>query len=127
MDFLGYTFRYLPLLQNPQKRYCNYKVSKKGQIKARQAIKTLATTIGRRVRIEDFLPRLNLYLDGWGRYFSKGYASKEFGKLNHYVRYTIRKELMRKSQRGYKIGEDKAWSQFLREKGLITLSKQRYA
>lgn len=126
MNFLGYTFRYIPLLQNPQKRYCNYKVSKKGQIKARKTVKILARTVGRRVRVEDFLPRLNLYLEGWGRYFSKGYPSKEFDKLNHYVRYTVRKELMRKSQRGYKIGKDKTWPQFLREKGLVTLSKQRY-
>jgi RNA-directed DNA polymerase len=127
MSFLGYTFRYVPLLQNPQKRYCNYKVSKKGQIKARQAIKTLARTVGRRVRIEDFLPRLNLYLDGWGRYFSKGYPSREFDKLNHYVRHTVRKELMRKSQRGYKIGKDKTWYQYFKEQGLVHLSKQRYA
>lgn len=127
MDFLGYTFRYVPMVKNPQKRYCNYKVSKKAQIKARKAVKTLARTVGRRVKVEDFLPRLNLYLDGWGRYFSKGYPSKEFGKLNHYVRYTVRKELMRKSQRGYKIGKDKTWPQFLSEKGLVTLSKQRYA
>ena len=77
--------------------------------------------------MEDFLPRLNLYLNGWGNYFSKGYPAKEFDKLNHYVRYTVRNELMRKSQRGYKIGKDKNWSQFLKEKGLVTLSKQRYA
>ena len=127
MDFLGYTFRYVPLLQNPQKRYCNYKISKKAQIKARKVVKTLARTVGRRVKVEDFLPRLNLYLDGWGRYFSKGYPSKEFDKLNNYVRYTVRKELMRKSQRGYKIGKDTTWYQYLKDKGLVTLSKKRYA
>lgn len=127
MDFLGYTFRRIPLINNPHKRYCNYKVSKKALIKARATVRNLSRTICRRTKIEEFVPRLNLYLDGWGRYFSKGYPSKEFDNLNQYVKYTVRKQLNRKSQRGYKIGKDKTWYGFFKEKGLIILSKQRYA
>ena len=127
IGFLGYSFRHIPMVREPKKEYCYYKVSQKALIKARAKVKALSRTICRRTKIEDFIPQLNLYLDGWGRYFSKGYPSKEFDKLNQYVRYTVRKQLMRKSQRGYKIGKDKTWYGFLKEKGLITLSKRRYA
>ncbi|MBF5058588.1 group II intron reverse transcriptase/maturase [Candidatus Neptunochlamydia vexilliferae] len=126
LNFLGYTFRYTPLIRAPHKRYCNYRVSKKAMIKARKTVKTLCKSACR-LQVEDFIPRINLYLDGWGRYFSKGYPSKEFNKLNNYVKYTLMKQLHRKSQRGYKIGKDKSWHQFLKENGLVTLSKQRYA
>jgi len=127
IGFLGYAFWRIPMVREPEKEYCYYKVSKKALIKARAKVRTLSRTICRREKIEEFIPRLNLYLDGWGRYFSKGYPSKEFGKLNQYVRYTVRKQLMRKSQRGYKIGKDKTWYGFLQEKGLVSLSKKRYA
>lgn len=127
LSFLGYTFRYIPLVRSPHRKYCNYHVSKKAMIKGRRSVKTLAQTIGRSWKAEDFIQRLNLYLEGWGRYFCLGYSSKEFGKLNSYVRSTVRKQFMRKSQRGYKIGKDENWYQHLKKLGLITLSKERFA
>jgi len=127
LDFLGYTFRYLPLIKDPKRRYCNYKVSKKAQIKAKRTVKELAIKVCRRKEIKESIPRINLYLDGWGRYFSKGYASKPFDQLNKYVRYTVRKQLMRKSQRGYKIGKGITWYKYLKDVGLVHLSKERYA
>ena len=49
------------------------------------------------------IKRLNLVLDGWGRYFKCGYPSRQFAKVNAYARYRLYKFLNRKSQRRYRL------------------------
>ena len=53
--------------------------------------------------VDGVIERLNLVLDGWGRYFRNGYPSRQFAKVNHYVRQRLYRFLNRKSQRKYRL------------------------
>ena len=50
--------------------------------------------------VEGVVKRLNLVLDGWGRYFKCGYPSRQFAKVNTYAQYRLYKFLNRKSSGG---------------------------
>ncbi|MBQ3943810.1 MAG: hypothetical protein II669_05775, partial [Elusimicrobia bacterium] len=39
--------------------------------------------------VEGVIKRLNLVLDGWGRYFKCGYPSRQFAKVNAYTQYRL--------------------------------------
>ena len=80
--------------------------------------------------------RLNLVLDGWGRYFKCGDPSRQFAKVNTYARYRLykflnrksqrHKFLNRKSQRRYRLKYAETYYGELQKLGLIALTKRRY-
>lgn len=59
-----------------------------------------------RVLIRD----LNPILRGWGAYFRTGNAAKKFNQLDDYVRWRLRRFLMRRKGRNLKSGEADRWT-----------------
>ena len=47
--------------------------------------------------------RVNKVLKGWGAFYSVGYPSRVFCKVNHYVLRRMARFLNRKSQRYYRL------------------------
>ena len=77
--------------------------------------------------IAEVVKRLNLFLRGWGQYFSKGYPSEAFSSINAYTDERVEHFLHRRSQRGYKKDrKSKTWYQEMRRLGVMQLTKQLF-
>ena len=76
--------------------------------------------------VEGVVKRLNLVLDGWGRYFKCGYPSRQFAKVNAYARYRLYKFLNRKSQRRYRLKYAETYYGEYQKLGLLALTRRRY-
>ena len=53
--------------------------------------------------VETVVERVNRLLKGWGAFYSVGYPSRVFRKVNHYVLKRMARLLNRKSQRYYRL------------------------
>ena len=53
--------------------------------------------------VETAVQRVNRLLKGWGGFYSVGYPSRVFRKVNHYVVKRMARFLNRKSQRRYRL------------------------
>ena len=53
--------------------------------------------------VETVVERVNRLLKGWGAFYSVGYPSRVFRKMNHYVLKRMARFLNRKSQRYYRL------------------------
>jgi len=53
--------------------------------------------------VETVVERVNRLLKGWGAFYSVGYPSRVFRKVNHYVLKRMARFLNRKSQRYYRL------------------------
>ena len=125
--FLGYTFQYISRRQKWRGKYCYFHTSAKAADRAREAIRDMTSTRYSFCEPEQVVKRINLYLKGWGAYFCKGSPSKTFNKLNHFVGYRLMRFLRRKSQRGYKMGNNDNWYQLFTRMGLCRLRKKMFA
>jgi len=67
--------------------------------------------------------RANKYLIGWGNYYRYGNPSKMFQKFNWYVSQRLRKHLLGRSQRPYKLNKEETWNNHFKKLGLINLTK----
>ena len=76
--------------------------------------------------VEGVVKRLNLVLDGWGRYFKCGYPSRQFAKVNSYAQSRLYKFLNRKSQRQYRLKYAETYYGEYQKLGLVALTRRRY-
>ena len=53
--------------------------------------------------VDTVVERVNRLLKGWGAFYSVGYPSRVFRKVNHYVLKRMARFLNRKSQRYYRL------------------------
>ena len=53
--------------------------------------------------VDVVVERVNKLLKGWGGFYSVGYPSRAFRKVNHYVLKRMARFLNRKSQRYYRL------------------------
>ena len=53
--------------------------------------------------VDVVVDRVNKLLEGWGAFYSVGYPSRAFRKVNHYVLKCMARFLNRKSQRYYRL------------------------
>ena len=104
LSFLGYEFRYVRARHYMTgKRYLEWCPSPKSVKKVCREVKEETMRRKLLLLVEGVVKRLNLVLDGWGRYFKCGYPSRQFAKVNTYARYRLYKFLNRKSQRYYRL------------------------
>ena len=104
LSFLGYEFRYVrDRHYMTGKRYLEWCPSPKSVKKVCRKVKEETMRRKLLLPVEGVVKRLNLVLDGWGRYFKCGYPSRQFAKVNTYARYRLYKFLNRKSQRRYRL------------------------
>lgn len=98
LDFLGYTFRYDRDLKGRSTKYLNLFPSAKAEQIARAKI-LAKTTSGCKLPVKMLVRGLNSFLRGWGRYFSLGYPSKVFRRMNWYVLERLACHMRHRSQR----------------------------
>ena len=127
LAFLGYEFRkvrgrrYLT-----GKTYLEYGPSAKSVKKVCAKVKEETGSRKSLRAVDGVIERLNLVLDGWGRYFRYGYPSRQFAKVNDYVRKRLYRFHNRKSQRKYRLKYAETYYGEYQRLGLITLTKRRY-
>ena len=127
LSFLGYEFRYVrDRHYMTGRKYLEWCPSNKSVKKVCRNIKE--ETMRHKVLhpVGEVIARLNLILDGWGRYFKCGYPSRQFAKVNAYARYRLYKFLNRKSQRRYRLKYAETYYGELQKLGLIALTRRRY-
>jgi len=99
LDFLGYTFRYDRDLQGRGHRYLNLTPSKQAILKAYARIRELTGPAQCWKPLKALILEINRFLEGWARYFQRGYPRSAFRKLNGYVCLRLSWHLHRRSQR----------------------------
>lgn len=125
IDFLGYTFRIEESLYGNQ-NFIKVEPRKKSIEKAMDKIRELTSRSRTYLPIDQFIGKVNSFLNGWSAYFKQGHPQRVFRKMDHYVELKIIKHLEKRSQRGYKKPKNQSWYYHLRRLGLVRLSgKQR--
>jgi len=121
IDFLGYSFRFVPDKFGRSKHYLKMYPSKKALQAEKRKIRKMTGKKWRWVPANELIATLNKNLIGWSNYFNKGYYSKEFRLINHFVRSRLYKFLSNKSQRPHRVPEDTSVYKHLSDLGLIRL------
>ena len=125
--FLGYEFRYVrDRHYHTGRKYLEWCPSNKSVTNVCRKIKEETMRHKLLLPVEEVVKRLNLVLDGWGRYFKCGYPSRQFAKVNEYVRYRLHKFLNRKSQRRHRLKYAETYCGEYQRLGLIALTRKRY-
>ena len=127
LSFLGYEFRYVrDRHYGKDNRYLEWCPSNKSVRKVCRKVKEETMRRKLLLPVEGVVKRLNLVLDGWGRYFKCGYPSRQFAKVNAYARYRLYKFLNRKSQRRYRLKYAETYYGEYQKLGLLALTRRRY-
>ena len=125
LDFLGFTMRKRSRKECSVEEVLQNPTSKKSLKKAREKIREHTSPRNGFKPIKDIVKRLNLFLRGWGQYFSKGFRSEAFSSINVYTDERVEHFLQRRSQRGYKKDrKSRTWYQEMRRIGVMQLTKQ---
>ena len=125
-DFLGYTFRLYE--SRFYKGYvCQHLAPSAKALKRGFArIRELTGSERRHQPIDHTIGQINTFLCGWGRYFSLGSPSKAYQKINFYTGERVLNNLRRRSQRGFNIPRGMNTNEYLKQLGLIRLTKEMF-
>lgn len=125
IDFLGFNLRFVKSKFNGQ--YLKIEPKKKAFIKAKETIREKLSCKNNYRPVKEVIQEVNRYLEGWSGYFSLGHPFTTFAKMDYFVAERLRKHLQKRSQRGYKKGEEQTWYQVFKGLGLIRLTSKREA
>ena len=102
--FLGYEFRKVrDRLFGTGRRYLHFGPSSKSVKRVCREVHELTHSRTVLLPVETVVERVNRLLKGWGAFYSVGYPSRVFRKVNHYVLKRMARFLNRKSQRYYRL------------------------
>ncbi len=102
--FLGYEFRKVrDRLFGTGKRYLHFGPSPKSVKSVCREVHRLTHSRYVLLPVGTVVQRVNRLLKGWGGFYSVGYPSRVFRKVNHYVLKRMARFLNRKSQRRYRL------------------------
>lgn len=102
--FLGYEFRKVrDRLFGTGRRYLHYGPSPKSVRRVCREVHELTHSRNVLLPVETVVGRVNRLLKGWGAFYSVGYPSRAFRKVNHYALRRMARFLNRKSQRRYRL------------------------
>lgn len=122
LDFLGFTFRWdRDKFFDTGRRYLNVFPSQKAQQRERQKLHAMTGANMRWKSLRELIADLNCHLRGWANYFSFGYPSPAFRKMDWYLLQRLRWNLRRRSQRPYRLPDGVASDAFFRQLGLLSL------
>ena len=72
--------------------------------------------------VRDLIRLLNPYLRGWGNYFRTGNAARQFGQVDDYVVWRLRRLMIKRKGRNLRAGEARQWDRtFFEGHGLYRL------
>ena len=124
ISFLGFSFRYDRSRYHRSRKYLNIFPKQQAMVRAREKIRALTDKAQNWKPVSVVIQELNQFLTGWRQYFDKGYPSKAFSTLNHFVGFRLYRHLLRRSQRRkYNTGE-KTWYQAFTKMGLVRLRRR---
>jgi RNA-directed DNA polymerase len=118
LDFLGFTFRYDWDLGGRKKKYLNIFPSKKSFINEKREIRRMTGKVMSFKPIPVLINEMNIHLRGWANYFSFGYPSQTFRHINWYLSERMSNHLTRRSQRPYRLRNQKSYYAELQKLGL---------
>jgi RNA-directed DNA polymerase len=119
LDFLGYTFRWHRSEYGRGQRYLYVGPSTKALQRERDQINDLTDRRQGCTPIPRLIDRLNRQMKGWANYFSLGYPSRAYRKINWHVGYRLVNHLKRhRSQRPYQRPEGVSYYVHLQQLGL---------
>jgi len=122
LDYLSYSFSYLPDHFGRKRRYLSHYPSAKSCAEEREVIRDILSPRHCFVPIPDLIRPLNRQLEGWGMYFSKGHSRRALRRMNWFVFNRMVKHLKRRSQRPYRPPEGVSWYSHVHDKlGLVAL------
>lgn len=122
LDYLSYSFSYLPDRFGRKTRYLSHYPSSKSCAEERDVIREVLSSRHSFVPIPDLIASLNRQLSGWGMYFSQGHSRRRLRQMNWFVFNRVVKHLKRRSQRPYRPPEGVSWYSHVHDKlGLVTL------
>ena len=124
LDFLGFTFRWdRKKYWGSQRRYLNVFPSKKAQQREREKLHEMTGAQGLPKSVPRLIAELNRHLRGWANYFAFGFPTPAFRAMDWYLLQRLRRNLRRRSQRGYKLPEGTTSDAYIRQMGLISLRR----
>jgi RNA-directed DNA polymerase len=121
LDFLGYTFRFDRDLCGRDHKYLNVFPSDKALSRERGKLREMTSFRMCFKPIPALIEEINEHLRGWSNYFSYGYPTKVFHKVNWYVRERLKGHLSRRSQRPFRPPEGTTHYACFEHMGLIRL------
>jgi RNA-directed DNA polymerase len=124
LDFLGYTFRFERSHFNGKGRFLSMHPSEKAVAREREHLREMISRKQNFKPIGELITELNRHLKGWGNYFSRGHPSRAFREINAYLDARLWRHLKRRSQRPFRLPEDKTFYEFMRERGLYRLGSK---
>ena len=122
LNFLGYTFRWDRDLHGREKRYLNVFPSEKALERERAKLHEMTNHRQCWKPIPTLVEELNRHLKGWANYFSFGYPTGAYWKIDWYVRGRLIQHLRRRSQRPFRPPQGKPLYQHFQRFGLILLA-----
>lgn len=122
LDYLSYSFSYLPDCFGRKKRYPSHYPSAQACAKERDVIREILSPRHCFVPIPELIQELNQQLAGWGMYFSQGHSRRALRRMNWFVFNRVVKHLHRRSQRPYRPPEGVTWYSHVHDRlGLVML------
>jgi len=122
LDFLGYSFSYLPDRLGRGGRYLSLYPSDKSCARERAAIRDILSARHCFVPIPELIKVLNRQLLGWGAYFGEGHSRRARRQMNWFVFSRVVKHLKRRSQRPYRPPQGVSWYSHVHDQlGLVKL------
>ena len=104
LNFLGYGFRFVKdRIFGTGKKYLTYGPSKKSVLKICREIKEITISRNGLIPIPAIVKRINEKTRGWATYYSAGYPSASYKRVNHRVLCRMAKFMNRRSQRYYRL------------------------
>ncbi len=117
LDFLGYTFEYVPDRFGRGSRYLNWCPSAKSLARERAKLHEMTSSRQGWKPLPELIQELNRHLAGWANYFGLGYPRPSFRKINAYVRERLVGHLRRRSQRPLRPAEGSSWYRLIADLG----------
>lgn len=121
LDFLGFTFRYVPDRFGRAKKYLNITPSKKAMKKEREALRDLTSRRHCSRPIPALIRSVNRQTRGWTNYFRFGYPRKAFRDIDWFLLERLKRHLRRRSQRPFRPRKGKSFYRHFRDLGLDSL------
>ena len=104
LNFIGYEFRKVrDRLFGTGRRYLHFGPSAKSVKRVCHEVHEHTHSRNVLLSVDVVVERVNKLLKGWGGFYSVGYPSRAFRKVNHYVLKRMARFLNRKSQRYYRL------------------------
>ncbi len=121
LDFLGFTLRYDRDRLGRPFHYLNVVPSVKAKAKLRDKLRELTGPKKCWKPLPELVQDLNRYLRGWSGYFRYGYPSQTFHSVNGWVQHRLIRHLHRRSQRRYRLSQEKSYYAHFQALGLYIL------